>query len=381
VLSAEPDADTVAALAELATLEAFAGNSAEAERGSAAALAEAQALDLPDAVLSGLLSIRGVAHGMASRPVQAIANLREAVRRAESAQDSAAAARALLNLADQLISIDAPAAVEATRASLAHCRRIGFRYVMRFGAANLIHALLLTGDWDSARQAYATAVDEDELGDGLAVAQSGAVLHALSGDRGRLAGTLDVVERSDSEDPQDLANSATAMAVAAALGGDHAQAFSHAMEALRHGEALGLRNDAVRWAWSIGVDAALAMGELADANRLLGWLDEHPAGHIPPVLRAERLRLVARCRAAEGEPETAAAFDAAVKALRDVCSPFHLAVGLLDHAEHLAATTDPRRARELAVEAQAIARELGAGSLLERAATLVHEELSGQVAR
>jgi class 3 adenylate cyclase/tetratricopeptide (TPR) repeat protein len=380
VLRAEPDADTVAALAELATLEAFAGNSAEAERGSAAALAEAQALDLPDAVLSGLLSIRGVAHGMASRPVQAIANLREAVRRAESAQDSAAAARALLNLADQLISIDAPAAVEATRASLAHCRRIGFRYVMRFGAANLIHALLLTGDWDSARQAYATAVDEDELGDGLAVAQSGAVLHALSGDRGRLAGTLDVVERSDSEDPQDLANSATAMAVAAALGGDHAHAFRHAMEALRHGEALGLRNDAVRWAWSIGVDAALAMGELADAKRLLGWLDGHPAGHIPPVLRAERLRLVARCRAAEAEPATAA-FDAAVKALRDVCSPFHLAVGLLDHAEHLAATTDPRRARELAVEAQAIARELGAGPLSERAAGLVRGELSAQLAR
>ncbi|MBA2455375.1 MAG: AAA family ATPase, partial [Nocardioidaceae bacterium] len=115
VLQADPDADTVAALAEMATLEAFGGNAPEADQGSAAALSEAQALDLPDAVFAELFTIRGIVHGLANRPTQAAASFREAARRSEATQDSAAAARALLNLGDALVSIDPAAAVEALR--------------------------------------------------------------------------------------------------------------------------------------------------------------------------------------------------------------------------------------------------------------------------
>ena len=128
VLETDPDADTVNALAEMATVNAFAGNAIEANQVSDAALAQAQALGLPDAVLAVLFTIGGISHGMAGRPAQAAANFREAVLRAEAAGDSAAAARALLNLGDTLAATDPVAAVEANRAAMTHCRRIGHRY-------------------------------------------------------------------------------------------------------------------------------------------------------------------------------------------------------------------------------------------------------------
>ena len=164
-------AAAAAALAQTAILEAFIGNGPGADQRSAAVLAQAQALGLPDSVFAELFLIRGIAHGLASRPVQAAANLREAIRRAEATQNSGVAARGLLNLADVLLNIDPQASVEATRAALVLSRRIGSRYSMGFAVANMIQALMLTGDWDGAGQDYATAVADDGLGDDRAVAQ------------------------------------------------------------------------------------------------------------------------------------------------------------------------------------------------------------------
>jgi len=368
VLETDPDADTVTALASLAALHVFAGNLSEGDHLSAAALAEAQSLDLPDVALTQLFIIRGIAHGLADRPAQAVASFREAIHRAEATQDSAAAARALNNLGDTLVSVDPQAAVEATRAAMVHSRRIGDLYAMAFGAANLIQALLMTGDWDGARQVHTTDIREDGLGDHPAVAAAAAVLYALSGDRARLADALTALEHmSDSEDPQDRAATAVALAADAVLTGDHEQALRHAQQALDYGESLNLRGDGVRWAWAIAADAALALRDQVEVARLLDWIDEHPPGHIPPVLRAERLRIRARLLATTNDPDAGATFDAAVKAFRDFGSPYHLTVGLLDHAEYLAATGDSQRAQELAGDADAMAGRLGANPLTERA--------------
>jgi len=365
VLESDPDADTVNALAEWATLEAFAGNAVEADRISTAALAEAQALGLPDPVFANLFVIRGLVHGLGSRPDQAAANMREAVRRAEASHNSAATARALINLADVLLTTDPSAAVQAARAARVHARRLGDFVATAYSEVNLIEALLVTGEWEEARQIHTAILGEEGLLHHHAVAQSAATLYALSGDRARLADVLRTVERVGSEDLQDRAGSEAALAAAAYLTGDYSQALRHAKEGLTLGEALGPRSEAVRWGWGIAVDAALALGDLDEVDRLLDRLDQHRPGQLPPVLRAERLRARSRLLAARNEPTANEAFEEALGAFRELGSPYHLAAALLDRAECLL-PVDVLRARTAAVEAGAIADTLGAQPLQER---------------
>ena len=160
------------------------------------------------------------------------------------------------------------------------------------------------------------------------------------------------------------------MASAATYGDRHEEALDHARRALTHCQTLGPSSESVRWSWPIAADAALAVGDTAEVSRLLDWLDDYPPGHVPPLMHAESLRVRAMLLAAQAAPTAMDVFDAALKALRALGFPFHLAVGLLDYAEYLAARGDPRSAEQFAAEAGSIARRLGANALLERAARL-----------
>lgn len=151
---------------------------------------------------------------------------------------------------------------------------------------------------------------------------------------------------------------------AAAARGDHAEALSRAwrvVSAIDSG-----RGDGVRWTWSVAADAALELGDLDAVQRAVDWLDALPPGHVEPLLRAERLRINARQLAQRQDPAAADAFARAVVALRAVGSPYHLALGLMHHAEHLTAD-DPAAAAPLAAEVGEIARRLGAPWLERRA--------------
>jgi len=141
----------------------------------------------------------------------------------------------------------------------------------------------------------------------------------------------------------------------------------YAQQSLHHAEALGLARESMWWAWPIAADAALALSIETEVVQLLEWLDEHPPGHIPPVLRAERLRIRAGLLAARGDPEAGVAFDAATQAFRELGYPYHLAVGLLDHAKHLATIGDTATAHQFADEAEVIAQRLRARPLIDRA--------------
>ena len=379
LLQAEPDANTVEALAELATLEAFAGRTEEADRVSAAALAQAQALGSPDGTLGDLLTIRGIAHGMASRPVQAAANLREAIRRSESAQDGLGAGRAFVNLSDALLTVDPAEAAQTAALAITHCRRVGDSYNLPAAVSNRMQALLLTGDWDAAQAAHADQDDPTTVHYVAALPYSAVLLHALRGDHAGLAELLPANEEDwlDTEEPQAIASTATAFAAAAACAGDHHRVLGQALSALEHAGALGLRNEGIRWAWPLAADAALALGDHAEVVRLEQWLDEYPPGHVPAVLRAERSRIHAKRLGLEADREARDAFDRAVQALRNLKSPYHLALGLLDHAEYLRSTGDEQESERAATEAVGIAGQLGATPLQRRAEAL----LAGSVPR
>ncbi|MDX6366261.1 MAG: hypothetical protein QOK30_1337 [Nocardioidaceae bacterium] len=371
VLRSEPDADTVKALEVLATLEALRGHDVIAAQASGEALALAQDLDLPAATLAQLFVTRGIGHGFAGHQAQALANIREGLRLAEIAQDSLATSRALLNLADVVTTTSPREAVEASRLASAQARRTGRRYMLSNATCNLMQALLLLGDWDEIEQVYSDVADLEGVDDDLSITYSVVLVRSLRGDLAGLAPLLPAMVRGQhTEDPQDAAEAATALAAAAAAGSDHAGAFAYARQALDNAAILGPRHDGIRWAWPIAADAALALDLAHELSQLLVWIDERPPGQVPAVLRAERLRLLARSRARRGEPAARATFDDAVLAFREVGSPYHLAVGLLDSAEHRAAGEGVEAAAMEITEAQAIAVRLGAGPLIERASVL-----------
>ena len=81
----------------------------------------------------------------------------------------------------------------------------------------------------------------------------------------------------------------------------------------------------------------------------------------------------ARLAAGDGDGGAAASFTAAIKSLRELSTPYHLAHGLLDHAEYLMAASNARAARSAAVaiaEARDIAGRLRCQPPLDRADVL-----------
>ena len=124
VLREDPDTDTVRALGELATLEAFAGSPA-ADALTAEALALGQDLGADDATLADLFATRGICHAQAGRRLEATAYFREAVRLAEQAGDTIRLARALINLSDTVTATDPAAGLEAARAVPVYLRQAG----------------------------------------------------------------------------------------------------------------------------------------------------------------------------------------------------------------------------------------------------------------
>jgi hypothetical protein len=85
------------------------------------------------------------------------------------------------------------------------------------------------------------------------------------------------------------------------------------------------------------------------------------------MLRAERDLVRARLAAAAGDQATRASFAAAIASLRDRSTPYHLAHGLLDHAEYLARAGEADAAARAVAEARDIGGRLRCQPLRDRA--------------
>ncbi len=364
----DPDADTVQALDQLAVLEASTG-SPVADALSTEALTLGQDLAVDDATLAGLFASRGFCHGYAGRLPEAAAYYREAARLAEQAGDPVRLGRALLNLSDMVTGTDPAAGVEAARAAAAHARRAGDRDHVGFAVANLAQALLMTGDWDGAEAELAQATDADGLFAIEILSYYRAWLAALRGDTADAQAALPRLgDLRASEDPQDQALIAVVEAFTAAARGQPEAALRHAREALDHAGALGISHEFPRWAWPLAARAAYDLSDTAAAADLIAMLDGYPPGRLAPMQRAERDLARARLTASDGDPaDGAALFAAAVTGLRERSTPYHLAHGLLDHAQHLTRTGDAEAAGAAIGEAVGIAQRLRCQPLLDRA--------------
>jgi hypothetical protein len=298
---------------------------------------------------------------------EAVALMREALRigqEANSTHPSVAAAG--LNLADSLVLTDPWAAVEVARGSLADARRIGSEFLLPVALTNLMQALLLTGGWDEA----AAEVDKERHRDRLTQEFAYCIV-LFDSIRGHLDGLDELVaqlaEGADTEDEQVRRLALMTLAAHAAAAGDHVSALAGAREAL-DANTLPCSHEMVRWAWSIACEAAFALDKVEEVERLLAWLDAYPIGYLANVQVVERHRVAAKLLAHRGDSAAGAALDDAVTALRELGSPYHLAVGLLDAAEHYARVGEGERAFALAAEAREIGERLGCVPVQTRAA-------------
>jgi tetratricopeptide (TPR) repeat protein len=375
VLRPEPDADTVAALADIAALENFSGGT-ESDRLSAEALALGQALDVDAALLARLLLSRGIAHSHTNHTVEALAYYREAARLAEQADAPAELSRALLNLADVLGASDPAGAADAGRAAAGHARRVGDLPRLGTSIANLVEALLELGNWDEADAVLTAAVEDDGLGDHDFIRATEGWLAGLRGDADRAGDVLASLTRlAASEDVQDQSDVVLLEALHASAGDRPIEALAHARVVLSYTDALSIRNEHIRWAWPLAARTARALGDNAASEELIALLDAHPSGHLPPLLRAER-KLALACAAADVDhPNAAEALSDAISDVRQVGSPYHLAHALLDQAAYLSRSGDHATAATAAEEARTIATRLGCAPLVKRA-----EATSGSLA-
>src|ERR1022692_670302 len=372
VLRAAPDADTVRALENLAGLEVFAG-SPDADRLTTEALALGQALNTDVGRLAGIFSLRGVFHGMADRRPQAIAYFREAARLATQADDNASLGTILVNLSDVLGITDPAAAAEAAKTAIGYFRLTGNRNHLPIAVVNAVLALLLIGDRDASDSVLAEALDSDGLAEIELLSCLKGWLAALRGDTDTAAAMLAALpDLRASEDLQDRATISVTEGFHAAARRQPGEALWHARAALTHADALGMSHACSRWAWPLAARAASEMGDTATVDELLVLLDSHQPGHLPPMLQAERD--LARARLAGPDPAAGASFAAAMISLRGGSTPYHLAHGLLDHAQYLGDLGNVEAVATALAEASDIARKLRCQLLLDRAAAMTPAE-------
>jgi len=198
-------------------------------------------------------------------------------------------------------------------------------------------------------------------------------LAALRGDTGTAEAMRTALPNyRSSEDPQDQSLVGLLEAFAAAARGQPADALRHARAILAHAEAIGISSVALRWTWPLAARCAYELGDSAAVRELLDLLDSYQPGHLAPMLRAERDLI--RARLAVDDGAAAASFSAAIASLRELSTPYHLAHGLLDHAEYLLSAGRAEAAGAAIDEARDIAGRLRCQPLLDRAEALTQQD-------
>src|SRR5215469_8748216 len=173
-----------------------------------------------------------------------------------------------------------------------------------------------------------------------------------------------------SEDPQEKSLVSSVEAFTAAARGQPEDALGHARETLARAASLGISFEFQRWAWPLAARAAFELDDTATIRELLVLLDDSPPGHLAPMQQAERDLVRARLAASAGDQAADASFITAISRLREHSTPYHLAHGLLDHAQYIAQLGDTDAAEAAVAEARGIAERLRCQPLLDRATDL-----------
>ncbi|MDP9283504.1 MAG: tetratricopeptide repeat protein, partial [Actinomycetota bacterium] len=372
VLSQEAPDEGVAMLsAQVGRFLFFAGENALGLQRIEEALGFAETLGLPE-VLSQALNTRALIIAATGRTQEGLLLLRHALEVALEHDKPSAALRAYYNLADQLSMLDRyEEAVERARNGLALARKVGNRYwewsLLAFGYPGFA-----LGHWDDVLESRSALPESDWSQARLAFAciLNSAVRICIH--RGRLEEAARMIELAgeleDSADVQERAYHASAKAALLLASGEASAALRSAEAAWAFRDSQGLNHEAVKEAFVVAVQAALQTGAVERADELLTTVEALAPGHRSHFLDAQLSRFRAQLALRRNEVDEAERrFMSAVGLLRELATPFFLAVVQLEYAEWLIAEHRAEDAGPLLAEADAVFERLDARPWLRRA--------------
>jgi class 3 adenylate cyclase len=355
----------------LGRAQAFSGDSDEAREYVDIALRIAEAQALPEMIAWGFIT-RSILAAGAQRPQETIAYLKQSlvVSLEHELWDTANVAN--FSLSDRSFAADRYAdALGYLDQALAMAQRRGSRPGEWGTLAEKTYPLYMLGRWDEALE-VAAEIPEDRLRDATTLSLLTSVLE-ISLHRGdleearRLRELYGDLEQAD--DVQDRAIGLSSLAVLRRAEGELDEVLRLAAEANATAiPSFGPAFQAVKQATVEAVEAALALGRIDEADRLLREVEETPPGVRSPYLYAQAQRL--RARIVDDADAAEALYTAAADGFRAVDAPFWLAVTLLEHGEWLSAHARAAEAAPLAAAATATFERLRAMPWLDRAARL-----------
>ena len=362
----ERDADLAALAAELAKTLRLTGATDQAAERVELALEIAEVLELHE-VLAQALATKALI--LNPRPAECEALTRQALKIALEHDLTAAALRAYTNLGHVLHNRDRiDEAISISREALVLARRRGDRPFEWFTLSNLDRVPHRRGTVDRGARAFRRVPGRGAERTWIVLPGGGARLaHVERGELSEARGLSALLAgREDSDDFQDRAYAALALASLARADGDHRTALSlgekAADEFLANGDNLPASNALAETA-----SAAFALSDLARVDDLLAR-----CGALPPVdrthcLQAQEARIAAGLAARRDERDRAeGAFRRAAALFRELGMAFWLAVSLFQHGEWLAGEGQKGEADPLLAEAQEIFERLEARPWLER---------------
>ena len=235
---------------------------------------------------------------------------------------------------------------------------------------------LYAGRWEELERLARELLDLDDRHRGAEAGHYRLLqLHALRGEAGAAAEALDLIAAWSDTDEMELATEYDAAVVVARMAqGRAAEALEHALRTLEHTlETVGAASDGARDAYPHALHAALELGRLGDAGRLLGLLAERPADAVPPYLQAQLARGRGSPAAGAGEDEMVEAdLRSAIATLETLGYEYWLAVGRIDLAAWLIDQDRAAEARSLLGPAITSLAALRAAPALARAQALSH---------
>jgi hypothetical protein len=248
---------------------------------------------------------------------------------------------------------------------------------------NLLYVLVLAGRWDEADRVAADVFEPiaGQSGPDVSIIHfRQAYLLALRGDvPGARRHFAHCEHWRDSDDAQAIAMYWTGAGALALAAGEHSAALEVATRAVDELIASGfpLAHEVVRTSLPDAIDAAVVLGDIDSAERLVGLFADHPPGEVPPFLRAQVIRaraLIAASKADnDGVEERLASAEATFS---DLGYPYWTARAKLDRAEWLHSQQRSGEAVVLATDAGATFEMLGAEPMRTRARRLLEQAAS-----
>jgi class 3 adenylate cyclase/predicted ATPase len=344
------------------------------------ALAIAEALKLPEVLTQGLTSKANLyQYGGRNQEGHHLATAALEIARAHSLIE--AECRAATTCGVSAMQWDRPEAGEHFSLAASIARRLGDRYSESLNAGNLMTVHLYAGRWDELERVADDLLTGNEDRPGAEDLQYRRVfLHALRGNGDGARASLERMEPWKHSDELEVHGLYASAVIAERLvEGDYEQALSYGLAGLpRHIETLSVANESVRYEWPDTLDAALALGRLADVRKVLALLTDQPPGFIPPYLDAQLARGRALLASAEARHDHVRdGLLTAIDAFRGLGYPYWLAVAQLDLAEWLIGQSRGEEAAALVEEAIGVLEPLRAGPALARARGLIETPAQG----